>query len=237
MQVLTPSNEPLRILLADDHALVRGGLSLVIKSALVGSEIIEASDYRETMERLSADPNLDLLLLDLKMPGVKGLEGLKYICESHPEIPVAVISVEEDARTIRAALAMGAVGYIPKTSSPNVTTGAIQLIVSGGIYVPPHVLGEPPRGEAGDDMFLTPAGGPRPTEPDAKALGVTRRQKDVLDLLSTGKSNKQIAAELGLTAGTVKMHTSRIFKQLGVSNRTQAVAKYTQMKRDLEGIS
>ncbi len=228
------SDERLRILLADDHALVRGGLSLVIKMAYEDVEIVETSSYQETLQSLADDASIDLLLLDLKMPGVHGFDGIEQICATYPEVPVAVISVEEDTATIRSVLNIGAVGYIPKTSSPSVTTSAIQLILSGGIYVPPHVLGgdttpsEDSTASTSDTFALSAV------EPDAKSLGVTPRQKEVLELLASGKTNKEIAANLGLTPGTVKMHTSRIFKSLGVSNRTEAVAKYTQLKRDLE---
>ena len=230
---LNDPDERLRILLADDHALVRGGLSLMIKMSNETVEIVETSDFSETLNLLDRDSSIDLLLMDLMMPGVNGLEGVAQICTRHPDVPVAVISVKEDTETIRRALSSGAVGYIPKTSSPQVTTSAIQLILSGGIYVPPHVLR---RGlEEGDDQDDTRAFRKSDgSEPSAKMLGVTVRQKEVLDLLASGKTNKEIAAILGLTPGTVKMHTSRIFKLLNVSNRTEAVAKYTEMKRKLE---
>ena len=229
------SEEDLHILLADDHALVRGGLSLVLKLANDKLQVEETGTYQDTIERLAHDPSIDLLLIDLMMPGGRGVEGVEHICKTFPEVPVAVVSVKEDIQTIRDVLKTGASGYIPKTSSPQVTTSAIQLILSGGIYVPPHVLGQ--TGANGDlsEGEVPSLASLEPEEPDAKQLGVTRRQKEVLDLLSSGKPNKQIAADLGLTPGTVKMHTSRIFKLLGVSNRTEAVAKYTKMKRDLEG--
>ena len=228
------SNEKLLILLADDHALVRGGLSLMIRMANQDVEILESGDFPETLKCLSEASSIDLLLMDLMMPGMQGLEGIKEICATYPDVPVAVISVKEDTKTIRDALNAGAVGYIPKTSSPGVTTSAIQLILSGGIYVPPHVLR--PYAAQTRDAEGTPstASSSAPLEPNAKMLGVTPRQKEVLDLLASGKPNKDIAARLGLTPGTVKMHTSRIFKLLKVSNRTEAVARYTQMKRDLE---
>ena len=228
------SDEKLLIILADDHAMVRGGLSLMIRMANQNVEILESSDFPETLKYLSEESSIDLLLMDLMMPGMQGLDGIEQICATYPDVPVAVISVKEDTETIRDVLNAGAVGYIPKTSSPNVTTSAIQLILSGGIYVPPHVLRRTAAEPEDAGGAPSPASPSALVEPDAKMLGVTPRQKEVLDLLANGKPNKEIAAILGLTPGTVKMHTSRIFKLLKVSNRTEAVARYTQMKRDLE---
>ncbi len=221
MNINTP--EPLRVMVADDHALVRGGLALMVKMVEEDAEILETNDYNQTLDALSAEDAVDLLLLDLLMPGMELTKGVKTICDTWPDLPVIVISVKEDTGTIREALQSGALGYIPKTSSPNVTTMAIRLVLSGGVYVPPHVL----RGPSADDVVEPPA----PVD-DAAQFGLTRRQKDVLDLMAQGMSNKAIASELGLTPGTVKMHTSRLFRSLNVENRTEAVAKYTQMKLD-----
>lgn len=225
----------LHIVIADDHALVRGGLSLLIRSANDHIRVTETNSFQETVKCLSEDPDIDLLLMDLMMPGMEGTTGVDHICKTFPGVPVAVISVKEDTDTIRKVLRAGASGYIPKTSPPKVTTSAIDLILSGGIYLPPHLLGhEDSRNDTSlswstESEFNANAGG------EAKAMGITPRQKEVLDLLSVGKPNKEIAEILGLTPGTVKMHVSRIFKQMNVSNRTEAVAKYTQMKRKLEG--
>lgn len=230
---MTVLYDDLRILLADDHALVRGGLSLLIKSANSTAEVIETNSFKETLNRLSNDPSIDLLLIDLHMPGENGLDGISHICETYPEVPLAVISVEADVRTIRKVLQLGAVGYIPKTSSPGVTNGAIQLILSGGIYVPPNILEMDGASVADDQETTANVGNDSPSSSIAKALGVTRRQMDVLDLVAEGKANKEIAKILGLAPGTVKMHTSRIFKLMNVSNRTEAVARYAQIKQEL----
>jgi len=197
-------------------------------------EVTESNNFDETVKWLSGEKPLDLLLLDLLMPGMDGVSGVKYICDTWPDVPVVVISVKEDIRSIRSAISSGVMGYIPKTSSPNVTISAIKLVLSGGIYVPPHVLQQDVGGSSDTtDEYLEHD--PREDERQtAKSLGITPRQKDVLDLLTLGKSNKEIADQLGLMPGTVKMHTSRIFKVLNVSNRTEAVTKYAQMKIDLE---
>lgn len=224
----------LHVLIADDHALVRRGLSSLIKMMDEEVEVVESNNFDETVKCLSGGEPIDLLLLDLLMPGMNGISGAKHICDTWPDVPVVVISVKEDIRSIRSALRSGVMGYIPKSSSPNVTISAIRLVLSGGIYVPPHVLQQDTVNSLNTmDEYLEydPKAEARQK---AKSLGITPRQKDVLDLLVFGKSNKEIASELELSPGTVKMHTSRIFKVLNVSNRTEAVTKYAQMKMELK---
>ena len=167
------------------------------------------------------------------MPGMSGMDGIKQICKDWPEVPVIVVSAREHIAAIRNALAAGAMGYIPKTSSPEVMMSAIKLVLSGGVYVPPHVLG---ASSSSDDPIQDQAN-------SAEAFGnsleqgyaqLTPRQLEVLDLMALGKPNRDIAIDLGLNVGTVKMHSSRIFKTLNVQNRTEAVAMYAQLKRDKE---
>jgi len=218
----------LQVLIADDHALVRSGLSLLIKMISEDAKIIEANKFEEVVSILSTNPSIDLILLDVMMPDNDSLSGAQYICKNWPEIPIVIISVKEDLRSIRLALKSGIMGYIPKSSSPNVTVNAIRLVLSGGVYVPPHVLsqgqGSPfdavqaPSFVLSDDTGLSNSG----------VLKITSRQKDVLELLTLGKSNKEIAKVLELKPGTIKMHTSRIFRLLGVSNRTEAVTTYAK---------
>lgn len=222
------SNEPpLRIVVADDHALVRGGLVLMIEMATPNTEIIEANSFDQVAEILSEQDSIDLMLLDLMMPGMENQKGISTICSTWPGIPIIIVSVNEDIDTIRKALAAGAMGYIPKTSSPDVTISAIQLVLAGGIYVPPHILQQ--------SANLSVSSAPKP-EPEihleaAQITALSRRQLEVLDLIASGKSNQAIADELGLTIPTVKMHVSGIFKKLVVRNRTEAVAKYSELRR------
>lgn len=220
------SNHPhLRIVVADDHALVRGGLALLIEMATPNVEIIEANSFGQVVEILSQQKMIDLMLLDLMMPGMENEKDISTICRSWPSIPIIIVSVNEDIDTIRKALAAGAMGYIPKTSSPDVTISAIQLVLAGGIYVPPHILQQ----SANLSVSSTPK-----SEIQAEAAQITalsRRQLEVLDLIVSGKSNQTIADELGLTTPTIKMHVSGIFKKLDVKNRTEAVAKYSSLRR------
>ena len=211
----------LRIVLADDHALVRGGLALLIDMAAPGSEVLQANSFSQVSEQLSQKKAVDLVLLDLMMPGMDGEATIRALCQSSPDVPVVVISVKEDIGSIRSMLSAGAMGYIPKTSSPDVTVSAIRLVLAGGVYVPPHILNEGPHSSSNDSALH----GKVKQETD-----LTRRQIEVLEHIESGKSNKAIASEMGLTTGTVKMHVSAIFKKLGVANRTEAVNKFSKIK-------
>jgi DNA-binding NarL/FixJ family response regulator len=195
---------PLRILLADDHALFRAGLRHLLTNFGDRLQIEEAHDYDNTAARLSELDDLDLLLLDLNMPGMRGISAVEELCSLAPDVPIIVISVRETAKDVRKAIDAGAMGYIPKSSTPEVMMSALQLVLSGGIYLPPHLLQELPVG-------------------NGSAADLTPRQRDVLRLLAKGQSNKQIADVLGLAPGTVKIHISRILRAFKVQNRTQAV--------------
>lgn len=210
----------LRIVVADDHALVRGGLTLLIDIAKPGAEIFEANSLDKVSEHLSQS-SIDLMLLDLMMPGMDGIQGIKSLSKNWPSIPIIIVSVTEDAHTISQSISAGAMGYIPKTSEPNVTISAIRLVLDGGVYIPPHVLNQGVN-QHDDANSKTKRGGSI----------LSRRQLEVLELIQSGKSNKDIGAELGLSTGTIKMHVSGIFKKLKVSNRTEAVAIYSKLTDD-----
>lgn len=227
-QLMDDKEPPLRIVVADDHALVRGGIGVLIKTLYPDSELVECNNYDRTLKALDQPESVDLLLLDLLMPGMDLIRSVKHICTRWPDVPVIVISVREDMQTIREALRSGAMGYIPKTSSPDVTMNAIRLVLSGGIYVPPDAL-QLGSGMASSDSQLSEEFGLSADAASPRgAHGLTRRQEDVMRLMSEGRSNKEIAAELDLTAGTVKMHLSRIYKVLGAKSRTEAIAKYSK---------
>ncbi|MEH6357698.1 MAG: response regulator transcription factor [Pseudomonadales bacterium] len=213
---------PLRIVIADDHALVRGGIALLVEMASPGVEVLHANSFDQVLSTFSENDSIDLMLLDLKMPGMDPDSGIRTICRTWPEVPIIIVSVTEDVQTIRKALAAGAMGYVPKTSSPDVTISALKLVLAGGIYVPPHVLKQ-------DISQLSNE--PQLEESGTKSL-LTRRQMEVLDLIVSGKSNKAIADEIGLTTSTVKMHVSGIFKKLGVGSRTEAIAKHAELNKN-----
>jgi len=223
------TNEPrMRIVVADDHALVRGGVSILIKTLHPDTELIECNNLEKTLAVLDSSQPVDLLLLDLLMPGMDLVKSVNHICARWPDLPVIVISVREDMQTIREALRSGAMGYIPKSSSPDVTMNAIRLVLSGGIYVPPDALQLGSGYSTSEEEISDDVGN---TSDDKRGQhGLTTRQVEVMDLISEGRSNKEIAGELGLTPGTVKMHLSRIYKVLGVKSRTEAIARLTKPK-------
>ena len=204
----------MRILVVDDHHLVREGVRPVL-DRLAGAgeaiEVLEAATFGEGLGLVERHPDIELVLLDLRLPDVAGFDALARLQREHPEVPVVVMSGEDDAASVRGALERGALGYIPKSSTPQVILHALHLVLSGGRYVPPEIMG----GAGGEN-------GPRQA-PSAGRLGLTARQADVLALLVAGKSNKQICRDLGLAEGTVKSHIAAIFKALGVSTRVQAV--------------
>ncbi|HUI99766.1 MAG TPA: response regulator transcription factor [Usitatibacter sp.] len=205
----------MRILVVDDHHLVREGVRpLLGRLAEAGEaiEVLEAATFREGLVQVKRHPDIELVLLDLRLPDVAGFDALVELQREHPEVPVVVMSGEDDAASVREALERGALGYIPKSSSPEVIVHALRLVLSGGTYVPPEIMGGAAQAA------------PRTTgATNAARLGLTARQGEVLALLVAGKSNKQICRELGLAEGTVKSHLAAIFKALGVATRVQAV--------------
>jgi DNA-binding NarL/FixJ family response regulator len=200
----------LRLLLADDHEMVRVALKLVLASLAGQVEFHEASTSEQALAIAARQPDLDLILIDLEMPGIGGIEGVRALREAHPGLPVVVCSASEDTERISQLLAMGVVGFIPKSDGMQVIQHAIRLILAGGSYVPTRLMpgnARPPRVPA-----VQPA-----------ALPLTDRQIEVMRLLSHGKPNKLIARELDISDSTVKVHLLAIFRALGVHNRTEAV--------------
>ncbi|HET6803569.1 MAG TPA: response regulator transcription factor [Casimicrobiaceae bacterium] len=198
----------LRIAIADDHPLMRA--ALVSALARIGDDVqfMEAANQAAALALVEKPPGPDLMLMDLHMPGADGIEGVRAVRERAPHVPLAIVSADEDVAAIRAMLALGVSGFIPKTDSPAVIEGAVRLILAGGVYVPPRLVN--------GDGFAVPSSA-------APSSGLTARQMDVVRLLARGLSNKAIARELGVSEGTVKVHLLAIFRALDVRNRTRAV--------------
>jgi DNA-binding NarL/FixJ family response regulator len=210
----------MKILVCDDHALIREAMRGVLKDLVPDAVVMEASDARELGEAIRLTPQLDLLLLDINLPDQDGLAVLANLREGRPEISVVVLSAFQDRDTVRRALDLGALGFIPKNTERNVVLGALRLVLAGGIYIPVQALdAAAPRAAAG-----SPAGPPgdlRDCLPPG--LGLTERQTQVLALVMEGKSNKAISRALSLAEHTVKNHITAIFKALQVTSRTEAV--------------
>lgn len=205
----------LKILIVDDHALFREGLVLLLEALGKPVQTLQAENAGAAMRQIAAHPDLDVVLLDLVMPGPGGIELLPEIKRLAPAAPVVILSADESHRTITGAIEKGASGYIPKTSTGEIMRGALRLVMGGGIYVPPIVLRDETRPPA-PQMQQKPAARP-------EDLGITPRQVEVLDFLLVGMPTKVIASKLGVSDSTVKAHTMAIFRTLKVRNRTEAV--------------
>jgi DNA-binding NarL/FixJ family response regulator len=203
----------MRILIADDHTLFRRGFSLLLQRLYPDSEMEEASDVVSALEVVQRTA-IDLLLLDLGMPGMEGLSGLEQLRAAVPSAAIVIVSAISDSDRIRDALERGARGYVLKTINDAALKHALSLVMSGETYVPAELLQE--RALKG---VVGPAGKGGPENPLAH---LTDRQRDVLGLLMTGQSNKEIARDLGLLESTVKAHIKVILNKLSVANRTQA---------------
>ncbi|MGB5474460.1 MAG: response regulator transcription factor [Gammaproteobacteria bacterium] len=216
--------ENLKILIADDHNLVRVGLKIALDELPARPLPIEAASAAEVREALSAHPDIDLIVLDLQMPDVSDLDLLTELCNTWPDIPVVVVSANENCRVMQRAIEHGAAGFIPKSVANGVLVSAMQLVLSGGVYIPSELFGS-------GDMDSPPAGregmtGGMPVRRET----FTARQLDVLELMAGGHSNKYIAKQLGLSEHTIKIHISAILRILDVNNRTEAAIACSKLE-------
>lgn len=222
----------MKIVIADDHRLIVEAVVDKLSELGPGVTFVQAMSVPELLTSVTAD--VDLLLVDLVMPGAQGLSHVLEVRRRYPDVRIIVLSGQEDRELMREVLEAGVMGFIPKAYSPAVMLSAVRLVLSGGVYVPPMML---------TGMDLTPARETSAVAPDVHvpesrndALGapgrnsmpqlrsvLTERQMNVLALLSEGKPNKLISRNLGISEGTVKIHLAAIFRALGVRNRTEAV--------------
>ncbi|MDX2101817.1 MAG: DNA-binding response regulator [Alphaproteobacteria bacterium] len=203
----------MRILIADDHSLFRDGLRHVLSGLDGQLEILEAGSLPEALSTLEAEDPFDLVILDLAMPGMIGPASLAEVRRLVTDAPVVVISASEDSQDIRAALEAGAAGYIPKSVRGNVMLQALQLVITGSVYIRPSGT----EFQARANLIRTDDG----FSARIRAL-LTDRQMDVLRLLAEGKPNKEIARQLNLAEGTVRVHVNAVLKALSARNRTEA---------------
>lgn len=204
----------MKILIADDHALFRDGLELTLKQLDKDAQIIQAESYAQAQQILKNDTHLKLIIVDLEMPDKDWNEGLDTLMKEVPSAHFVVISASEDAKIIRQAMEKGISGYITKRSEPKIITAALKLILEGGTYLPPVIL---------ENITNTKS------ISDNKNGNLTARQSEVLQYISHGLSNKQIAYEMGVSEATVKLHINAMLKTLNATNRTQALVNAQKM--------
>lgn len=233
----------MNILVIDDHELFRGGIKLLLEKLDEIQKVHTAESGTEALALVESSIDLDIILLDYNLPDISGMQTLKKLKESVPEIPVVILSSEESPSRIQEAMQIGANGFITKSSSAEVTISAVKLVLSGGMYLPPQLLFSAEQSqapEATEEVKATPPKAEfivKPQTPvDASKLRIsggahnkpynlTLRQNEVLVQISEGHSNKAIAKNLNMSLSTVKVHVTAIFRELGVSNRVQAVKR------------
>jgi len=205
----------MKLILADDHTLFRNGLALLLKAHCADCEIWEGDGLDAALAEAQAHPDADVALLDLHMPGMDGVQGIRRFVELNPALPLIILTGAEDPQQIQEVLSAGASGFIPKSSTPAVMQSAIKLVLSGGTYIPPQLL------SSASVSAHTPASS---TIRERAQTQLTDRQMQVLRLLAAGKPNKVICRELNIEEGTVKAHIATVFRVLDVANRTEAAS-------------
>ncbi|MGD8679406.1 MAG: response regulator transcription factor [Lysobacterales bacterium] len=203
--------QPETVIVADDHPLFRSAIMEALSAEQGNVKFLEANSFESLQQLVEANREVDLVLLDLHMPGVSGFAGLVFLCKQYPSIPVVIISANEDPVVSPRALDHGASGFIPKSSSIDTITQAINAIMMGEIWSPESVQPDLPGGNVSE------------LELADRLTRLTPQQFKVLMMMSQGLLNKQIAYDLGVSEATIKAHVTAIMGKLGVSNRTQAV--------------
>ena len=206
----------MKVLIADDHPLFRASISHAMKAMEDDLTIVEAGDFEAAAKIAEAQKDFDLVLLDLIMPGMEPIEGLQRIIALLPQVPVVVVSAIENRRDALQTIDLGATGYIPKTVSEEEFVNMLKVVMAGGLCLPRHfserAVASTPRLEVSHSRFAS----------GELLAGLTKRQRQVLALLAEGKSNIEIAGDLGVSDKTVRFYISAILKTLKVRNRTQA---------------
>lgn len=198
----------MKVLMIDDHPLFIEGMQGVLRRLDDTVVIMSSGNCEEALALTADDDDIDLVLLDLNLPGISGLDGMHQLRQQLPATPIVLLSASEDRNKVLRAIELGAKGYIPKSSNSEIIITALQLVLSGGVYLPMAVL---------DTVYSLQA---KTSNADGHTL--TQRQVDVLQLLAEGHRNKTIAKQLNMAENTVRVHVSAILRFLGVSNRTEA---------------
>jgi DNA-binding NarL/FixJ family response regulator len=230
----------MKFLVADDHELIRQGVKALLRGLDGDAQFDEADSWETLASAARPDANHDLAIVDLHMPGMAGAASLEALLKGNPALPVVVLSAEESPDEMRAVLAAGALGFVPKRQPASVMLKAIELVLSGGAYVPMEALSllgahgastassSPPVASESASAGVSPAApsGVETLQPHQRHLmeNLSPRQQDIMRLVHRGWTNKMIARELGMAEGTVKVHLSVIFRALAVRNRSTAIA-------------
>jgi DNA-binding NarL/FixJ family response regulator len=207
----------IKVLLVDDHALFRDGMRYVLQQLADEVEILDTGNFNEALQLVQNHPDIDLALLDLNMPDSEGVPSLQHFHQRFPDIPLVVVSGSEQRDDIEDVMNLGAMGFISKMSASKVMLSALQMVLDGGVYVPPqllqHAVAKLDAGQALSDK----------RSQRANKYGLTPRQSEVLQLMGAGLSNKDISRQLDLAEGTVKIHIAAIYQALHVGTRLDAV--------------
>ncbi|KXF79496.1 LuxR family transcriptional regulator [Paramesorhizobium deserti] len=209
----------MKFIIADDHPLFRGALRQALTQKSRKADIVEAGDFDTVKKLILEAGDIDLLLLDLTMPGVSGLSGLVTLKAIQPALPIMIVSATDDPATIRRALELGASGFISKSASMETINKAVSAVLAGDIWAPQEIdLGSEPDPEISDLI--------------SRIRTLTPQQTRVLSMLAEGLLNKQIAYELSVSEATIKAHVSAVLQKLGVDSRTQAVIRLSKIGSD-----
>ncbi len=215
----------MRILLADAQVLFRAGIAHMLQQKYEATEIIEASVYGEVIKFVKHDPHIDLLILDLKIPGSDGAISVKLFHQRYPDIPLIVIADAEDRSAMETSMEYGATGFVCKSSTEEEFLKAVGLVLQGDLYISPKTLRRN-RMAAARSCSITPIDRRRQ---NTNEYGLTERQMQILQHLSIGLSNREISAEMGLAEGTVKVHVAAAYQMLRVNSRAEAVRVAQQL--------
>ena len=205
----------MKILIADDHAMFRDGLALHLEKLAPDATIIQASSYSQMFKIISSENDVSVIILDTEMQDMPWADALTKIMQISPKTVVVAVSACEDIRLIKSILAKGVKGYISKRADAKTLSNALRLVMDGGTYVPPSLLENIPNSDTAGK--------------NGAVKTLTYRQSQVLDLIAQGKSNKQIAFDMGVSESTVKLHINALLRSLRVNNRTQAVITAQKM--------
>ena len=213
----TPSDDPLKFLVVDDHALVRYGLSLALRQRYAHAAVVEAGSLAEAVRKVRSEPDLTAILYDLQMSDSDEHSGLTDMLEAAGDVPLIVVSGVSDGDVIASCIRAGARGFVHKGCEGGVLDQALPIVLAGGIFAP-----APPTPPDGRPVRIALASAAASVRNESDAVnGLTERQREVLRLLLEGQSNMEIARALGVLEGTIKVHLRTVMQRLGVRNRTQ----------------